>query len=233
MDNSGRIVFLHKKREMQAKKGRYIMITNNAKMLVTIVNRADGDQTEAMLKNYDFFLQFSCDAEGTQASDFLALLGLGTLEKTAVFCVAAREVIDKALADIGEALSLEKAGRGIAFTVPINNENTENEVDEMKNEHNLILAIVNTGKSAEVVSAAKDAGARGGTIIKAKHINSGDVVKFLGIAEQTKKEVVVIVTSSEQKQSIMDTIDESFGAQSSAQGVVLSVPVDGTAGMSF
>jgi len=96
----------------------------------------------------------------------------------------------------------------------------------------MLLAVVNSGMSAEVVSVAKDAGARGGTIIKAKYINTNDVVRFLGIAVQADKEIVAIVTSKDKKQKIMEAINESFGAETSAQGVVLSVPVDAIAGMS-
>ena len=198
-------------------------------MLVVIVNRADGEKTESALKEYDLFLQISCAAEGTQGSDFLALLGLGTLEKTAVFCVAPGNLIDKVLMDIGKSLNLEQAGHGIAFTVPLE----EGEVEMTKNtEYNMLLTIVNAGVSADVVSVAKDAGARGGTIIKAKQTAENDVVKFLGIAVQAEKEVIAIVTSKDKKQKIMDAINESFGMQSAAQGVVLSIPVDGIAGMS-
>ena len=205
------------------------MKNNDIKMLVTVVNRADGDKTVQMLDKYDFFLQFSCDAEGTQGSEFLALLGLGTIEKSAVFSVAPGELADKALADIQENLELEKAGMGIAFTVPLDSE----EGVKMNNnaDFSMILTVVNPGNSEEVVKVAKDAGARGGTIIKAKQTTANDVVKFLGIAVQSDKEIVAIVTSQEKKQTIIEAINENFGMQSNTQGIVLSVPVDGIAGM--
>ena len=206
------------------------MILNNIKMLITIVNRSDGEKTESMLQNCDLFLQFSCEAQGSQGSDFLALLGVGTLEKTVVFGIAPGERIDKALFDIRESLELEKAGHGIAFTVPLDTENRGN--DKMKSEYSMLMTVANPGASAEIVATAKEAGARGGTIISAKQAGSNDVVDFLGISIQSEKEIVVIVTSDEKKQAIMQAINESFGMQTSAQGVVLSVPVDAIAGMS-
>jgi len=203
------------------------MKTNYMKMLVTVVNRADGDKTVQMLDKYDFFLQFSCDAEGTQGSEFLALLGLGTIEKSMVFCVAQGELADNILSDIQNELELEKAGQGIAFTIPLNGE----EEVEMNNNYCMILSVVNPGNSEEVVRAAKDAGARGGTIIKAKQTAANDVVKFLGIAVQSEKEIVVIVTSNEKKNEIMDAIKENIDTQLNSQGTVLSIPIDGIAGM--
>jgi len=202
---------------------------NNIKMLVTIVNRADGEKTAQMLADYDFFLQFSCDAEGTQGSEFLALLGLGTLEKHAVFSVAPGELTDRVLSDIQDELELEKAGQGIAFTVPLENE--EGKEMAINADYSMLLTVVNPGSSEEVVKIAKDAGARGGTIIKAKQTTANDVVKFLGIAVQSEKEIVVIVTSKEKKKVIFDAINNGLGMQSNAQGIVLSVPVDGIAGM--
>jgi len=207
------------------------MNSNNAKMLITVVNRADGGKTEAMLNKHNFFLQFSCDAEGTQGSDFLALLGVGTIEKTIVFAIAPGILVDTALTDIGENLNLEKAGYGIAFTVPLGNEN-EGVEKMIHTNYNMLLTVVSPGVSAEVVSVAKVAGARGGTIIKATQTSSNDVVKLLGIGMQSDKEVVVIVTSAEKRQTIMDAINESFGAETPAQAVILSVPVDGIAGIS-
>jgi len=199
-------------------------------MLVTVVNRADGEAAVQMLNNYDFFLQFSCDAQGSQGSDFLALLGVGTLEKVIVFGIAPGERVDKALLDIRESLNLEKAGHGIAFTVPLDRE--DRRMNKMKNEYSMLMTVVNPGVSAEVVATAKEAGARGGTIISAKQASSNDVGNFLGISIQSEKEIVVIVTSEEKKQGIMQAINESFGMQTQSQGVVLSVPVDAIAGMS-
>ena len=100
-----------------------------------------------------------------------------------------------------------------------------------KIDYAMLLFVVNAGYSAEVVSTAKEAGARGGTIINAKHASSNDVVRFLGIAVREEKEIIAIVTSDEKKAGIMDTVNKEHGMQTPAQGISVSVPVDAIAGM--
>lgn len=221
------------------------------KMLVTIVNRADGDKTTKFLRERHFHFQFTCMAEGTQGSDILDMLGLDSVDKTVVFCISPGIHINEVLPELIEKLNLKKAGKGIAFTIPLVGfsipaispekqahleqwqSNIETEVDKMNDNitHSIILTLINHGHSEELVKAAKAAGATGGTVINARHTGAEDAVKFFGLSVQAEKEMVAILTKRGEKQAIINVINKSFGLNSPARGIVLSLPVDGVFGM--
>ena len=221
------------------------------KTLVVIVNRADGDKVLGYLREQHFPFLFSCMAEGTQGSEIMSMLGFGTVDKTVVLCMGRGVRIDAVLPAVSEELTLKKAGKGIAFTFPIFGislpekpspingavgqwlNTLENEGDEMNHEinHSIVMAVVEQGHSEELVKETKAVGARGGTVINARRAGADDAVKFFGLTVQPEKEIVMILTRRDNKQAIMDAINHSFGPDSPAHGMVLSIPVDGIAGV--
>ena len=74
----------------------------------------------------------------------------------------------------------------------------------------LVVAIVNHGFEDEVMTAARAAGARGGTVFNARGTaNSDDEVKFLGITLHPNKEIIFILT--EQKTKTETTVEKTDG----------------------
>ena len=100
---------------------------------------------------------------------------------------------------------------------------------EQRNPHCLILVTVNQGYVDAVMETAKAAGARGGTIIRARAIGEGEVQKLAGITLQAEKDVLVIVASNEERNAIMEEIDRAHGLRTDAQAMVVSLPIDCTA----
>ena len=82
------------------------------------------------------------------------------------------------------------------------------------------------------MDAAREAGARGGTTIIAKGTVAG-TEKFFGIALAEEKEIVMIVSTAEQKKDIMKAIMQKAGVDTKAHAVVFSLPVTDTAGFRF
>ncbi len=95
----------------------------------------------------------------------------------------------------------------------------------------MIMAIVNQGFSEEVMAAAKKAGATGGTVFQSRRVGSEYTIQFWGITIQPEREVVLILSSKENKLEIMKNIGKSCGMQSEAHGIVFSVPVDSMIGI--
>lgn len=54
---------------------------------------------------------------------------------------------------------------------------------------------------------------------------------FWGISVQPEREIVLIIAQKEAKKPMMQMIGKKFGMQSEAKGIVLSLPVDGIAGL--
>ena len=77
--------------------------------------------------------------------------------------------------------------------------------------HDLILTIVNRGFADEVMSAAKAAGAFGGTVVNARGTGTHELQHFFGAIIQPEKELVMILTEREKRNSIMEAICRDAG----------------------
>ncbi|MDR2447997.1 MAG: hypothetical protein LBD58_12045 [Treponema sp.] len=95
---------------------------------------------------------------------------------------------------------------------------------EIKN--NVIISILNNGYSDEFMKTARDAGARGGTVISARGLSSQKTKKFLGISIQDEKEIIIMLTDREKSVGIMQAVSATCGVSSKAEGIVFSLPAD-------
>jgi len=101
----------------------------------------------------------------------------------------------------------------------------------MANNHDLIVSIINKGYSDIFMNTAREAGASGGTIIKARGQAHEGAVKFLGISVEDEKEIILILASKRKKASIMRAVCEAHGLNSKAHGIVFALPVDVVLGL--
>ena len=98
----------------------------------------------------------------------------------------------------------------------------------------LIVVIVNSGFEEDVMSAARGAGARGGTVFNARGtVESQELVKFLGITMQPNKEIVFILTTAEARDGIMTAIKKNTGLATEGAGILFSLPVDSVLGVNL
>ena len=86
-------------------------------------------------------------------------------------------------------------------------------------------------RKLDVMAAAKPAGARGGTVARARGLSSEEAEKFLHITIQPEKDVVLILTAAAQKQSIMKAICNEAFARTGERGIAFSVPVSDVTGL--
>ncbi len=184
-------------------------------------------------------------AKGTANSTIVDMLGLGEPDKTVTIAPLQTDLAHKTIDALQNELYLGAPDTGIAFTVPINGgslgilrllsrqapQEEKQEEIPMNTDHSLILAFVNQGYSEEVMSAARKAGAGGGTVFHTRRVESDDAAAFWGISIQEEREIVLILAKKEQKKAIMEAISQSCGAKTDAHGVVISLPVDEVAGL--
>ena len=102
----------------------------------------------------------------------------------------------------------------------------------MSYEHEVIFCIVNAGFSDAVMDAAKEFGARGGTVIRARGTANSESEKLFGITVQPEKEIVMILVNSEIKNSILHALYRAVGLNTLGQGIAFSLPVDNVVGLS-
>ena len=96
----------------------------------------------------------------------------------------------------------------------------------MSDQKELIVCIINNGYADLVMQAAKNEGARGGTIFHARGTSNSEAEKFFGIKVSPEKEVVFIVCYSELKDSIIQAIYKDAGLNTKGQGIVFTLPIN-------
>ena len=97
---------------------------------------------------------------------------------------------------------------------------------EIAIKNDLIITILNHGYSDDFMTTAREAGARGGTVISARGLSAQKAKKFLGISVQEEKEIIIILANKEQQVPIMQAVSSAFGTSSKAGGTIFSLPVD-------
>ncbi len=206
-------------------------------------------KAEELLQQLHIPVQYHLHADGTAPSEMLDMLGLGNVDKSALLCFLPKSIATATLKKLNKALRLEAAGSGIAVTLPLTGMNnlllqmltplatisTEDRKDEKSMTEStfvLIAAAVNQGYSDDVMSAAKTAGAGGGTILHSRHNGDENAMSHWGLNLQEEKEIVLIVAPVTAKLAIMRAISEKCGVHSEAKGIVVSLPLDSVVGIS-
>jgi nitrogen regulatory protein PII len=191
-------------------------------------------------ENVQFY--FFSKGKGTANSDILDLLGIGSSEKAMILCIEQDFMVPELLKGVRQRLGAHSAGAGIAFTVPLSAINQpilqilkernltistgkeEQKMSEIKND--LIISILNKGYSDEFMTAAREAGARGGTVLNARGQTSNNPVKFFNVSIQDEKEIIIILSSRDKRTPIMEAVSKSYGITTQADGTIFSLPVD-------
>ena len=97
--------------------------------------------------------------------------------------------------------------------------------------HEVILCIVNAGFSDAVMDAAKEFGARGGTVLRARGTANSEAEKLFNIVIQPEKEVVMILVDSSIRDDILHALYRAVGLNTPGQGIAFSLPVDQVVGL--
>ncbi len=100
-----------------------------------------------------------------------------------------------------------------------------------KSKYELVLCIINAGFSEAAMDAAKEAGARGGTVIHARGTANREAEQFFNITIQPDKEVVMILVPSEIKDAVLHALYQGAGLKTAGQGIAFSLPVDDVVGL--
>ena len=98
-------------------------------------------------------------------------------------------------------------------------------------EHEVILAIVNSGYADEVMEVARQKGVRGGTILNARGVVREDAAAFFGITLHADKEILMMVVEKSIRDTVLNAIYQEMGMAKKAKGIAFSLPVSDVAGL--
>ena len=99
------------------------------------------------------------------------------------------------------------------------------------NEHEVILAIVNSGFAEDVMEVAREQGVRGGTILNARGVVKEDAAAFFGITLHADKEILMMVVEKAIRDQVLNAIYKEMDMAKKAKGIAFSLPVSDVAGL--
>lgn len=225
------------------------------RMVVVITTAEDGKKIEKFFNLMKVPIWNQCRGKGTAPSEMMDIFGLSGTTRLLTYTFVSRECAKELMRTMSEKLSFKQRGGGIAISIPVTgiqsnilnilndekHEGTERCVEE-RSEKNMdgakemidyvvIWVSAARGYSDDVVDAAREAGARGGTVIKGRRHTSDRVSGRLGLPTQEEQDFVMIVAPKAKKSRIMSAISDKCGLNTPAHSVVLSLPVDDAIGL--
>ena len=224
-------------------------------LMGTILEAGKADSVARICSEYGAFYHIALPVKGMARSELLDVLGLGEKNWSLTLSLVPQPLVHTLRSALRDSLMLVRPNMGILFTVPLSGINAraaagiskgaKSDVlkEVLKDErgrqpmaepiiYDLIIAITNLNYSEAVMSAARSAGASGGTLLHTHVLGEDkDAAKFLGITLQEEKEVVMILARHDMKTGIMQAIMDDAGPDTPAQTMVLALPVDGIAGL--
>lgn len=224
-------------------------------LLLTIIKRADIKEYHAFFEKHSVSVIYDTLGNGTAHEKTLALLGIEKNEKAVLISLITYPSLKNILQGLAREMKIDLPDRGIAVAIPLssiggakaleyysagqsldtdkgNSKDTQNEEDKMQTVQELIVAVYEKGYTDMVMDAAREAGAGGGTTIRAKGTGAG-AQKFFGLSLAEEKEMLFIVTATDKKKDIMRAIMQNAGIDSKAHSLVFSLPVTESAGFRF
>lgn len=219
---------------------------NELYMLVTITDRNTTKRFISLYESFGVNVTFSTVGNGTAAGELLETFGLERTEKAVIFAIITDVTWKEIKRGLERRLNIDVPGTGVAFTIPLSSiggKNVLNYLTESQNfvigeestlkdtKYELLVLVGNQGYSNQIMDAARDQGAGGGTVIHAKGTGASRAAKFLGTSLVNEKEMVFIVVRSDQKSDIMRAVMDQAGLKTKAQAIAFSLPVNAVAGM--
>ena len=187
-------------------------------MMVTITNRKYMSRFAALYRENQIEVGTVSLGMGTASSSILDYMGLEDDEKSICFHFVTAATWKKVKKGLQNQLRIDVPGTGIAFTIPMSSIGGKRELGFLiqgqefvreeegtlkETKHELIVAIANYGYNTQVMKAAEEGGATGGTVLHGKGVGMKRAEQFLGVSLVSEKEVIFIVAKSEKKNAII------------------------------
>ena len=95
-----------------------------------------------------------------------------------------------------------------------------------KGTSSLILVTCVRGSADQIMATAKEHGARGGTIIKARWSGMEELERGYDLELTPERDIVAIVVPNDKRQTIMEAVNENHGLRTAEQAAVCSIPIE-------
>lgn len=214
--------------------------------VISIINPDSIGKLTEICERLSLPLTVASHAKGTAVQSMLDLLGIESNERRIVFTIADSEKTQKLILEQKRKLHIGVPGHGIVIAIPIKSIGGGKTLNYLKGDeasakytpqfnpmYELITVIANEGSTDSVMNSARAAGARGGTVIHGKGTGAKGASKFYNVSIASEKEIILIVSTTEQKGEIMKSILKTAGPDTDAGAIVFSLPITEVAGFGF
>ena len=211
-------------------------------VLFTIVERGKGAAAIKLFTRNQIYLHTQFPGRGTATSEIMDILGLGTTEKDVIVSYATAAAASRLLGMLDNEMRGAVTFGGIAFSLPLTGlsnlvlatityktdlkKGDYHMNSEHKGENSLILITCNQGTSGDVMETAKKAGARGGTVLRARLSGVEELERSYGLNLTPEKEILMIIVPNDIRNAVMENINNDHGLRSPSEAVVCSMAID-------
>lgn len=216
---------------------------NRIMAMLSIITRGKAKAYMSMLDARGIGFHFQTTAFGTAPSEMMDIFGLGTNDKDIVISLAPEDTVNSYAYDISKNIGGNFEYGGLMLCVRLSaigrisaelvsrasgGKNEEGGKKRVKSsqKHQLILVSVNQGYTDAVMETAKRAGAMGGTVLRARLLDSGVMEQLSNAAVHSEREIIAIFAPAGTAAHIMEDVNRIHGVLSDANGVVVALPVD-------
>ena len=213
------------------------------KIIVSIVERGRGTAMQKLYKKNSVFLHTQCPGKGTATSEIMDILGLGSSEKDIVLSYAETGTARQLMRQLDNELRGAVDTSGIVFDLRLSGMNNltaaaieyhaqqgkrgnGGEPLMEKGNSSLILVTCVRGSADQIMATAKEHGARGGTIIKARWSGMEELERGYDLELTPERDIVAIVVPNDKRQAIMEAVNENHGLRTAEQAAVCSIPIE-------
>ncbi len=96
-----------------------------------------------------------------------------------------------------------------------------------------IITIIERGKAEYVVKKAKEAGAKGATVLYGRGTGTHEAHQLFNIHIESSKEIIIILVEKDKMKPIYDAIVEAGKLNEPGAGIIFTVPVENLLGLQY
>lgn len=182
-------------------------------------------------------------SHGTVNSHFLQMLGITSSRREMVMMLMTDESLSSVFPKIRTKLQLDKPGHGIAYVRKISAFSGISGVEAISpaipdidsiggNMYSKITVIVDRGNAEKVMDIAREAGARGGTILHGRgSVSEQDAERIFGIEIEPEKELIIILTPVSVTRAVFEAVAEKLSIGTRGNGIMYVENVNETYGL--
>lgn len=219
----------------------------NHRLMIAIVKRGASREVIAAAKEAGADGATVLYAEGIGRNEKPTFLGLPATHEKDVIFIAVDGEIELAVAEaISHAGKLGKSGYGLGFTIHLSQllgvphlNDREDDRKKMRGvekmpepkDFQLIVTIVNSGDSGQVVKAAANAGAEGGTILEGRGTGVNEQKKFMNFTIDPEKDVVLTLVPAVFAEKVVASIEQAVDLDAPGKGIAFLIDVENVFGV--